>query len=51
MKLTFKNSSVMNEIKNLWYKEIEGIRNKKMIKVYSQGCDMRLNESNYICFL
>ena len=36
--------------KNLWYKEIEGIRNKKMIKFYSQGCDMILNESNYIMF-
>lgn len=44
IKITFKNTIVLNKVKNFWYDGFGGHR--KMIRYISQQCSMELYESN-----
>jgi DNA polymerase elongation subunit (family B) len=46
VKLTFKNTAIMNKVKYYWYENVDGERDRKMIPYKSQSCNMILYESN-----
>ena len=46
VKLTFKNTIVMNKVKNFWYENSNGSNERKMIRYISQQCSIELYESN-----
>jgi DNA polymerase elongation subunit (family B) len=46
IKITFKNTMIMNKVKYLWYDKYEKDKERKMIPIRSQNCNLILYESN-----